>query len=256
MRYSLVNGERIEALPKLSGKCHICGCQTIAKCGEIRVWHWAHKGQMCDPWYEKETEWHRTWQDCFPSDCHEVQQEKNGEKHIVDIKTHQGWAIKFQYRHLKSEQRLERSTFYEKLVWIVNGTRRDRDKAQFFKSLNSMTLVRMEKPCVWRVYLDECTILREWSGLPVPVFFDFEEETLWCLLSSSQSDYGYIVAFSRTGFINLHNERADHDKNFEYWLNQLNNLVAKYTRIQADMLKPHTSGLPMYLVKGVGLDVF
>lgn len=264
MRYSIVNGERIEALPKLSGRCHICGCQTIAKCGEIRVWHWAHKGQVCDPWYEKETVWHRKWQDCFPKDWHEVKQERNGQTHVVDIKTAQGWSIKFQYRQLKSEARIERSVFYEKLVWVVNGTRRDRDKKVFSKLLNDLNLVRMKKARVWRVHLDECILLKEWSRIIVPVFFDFGGEDLFCLLPSAQGVCGYIVAFSRIGFVTLHND-AGQQKDFEYWIDYLNNSVVQYESnhfevmkshssgfpkvMQSEMIKFHSSGLPMYLVQ-------
>jgi hypothetical protein len=37
MEYALVNGERQEAKPGLSGKCECCGDPIIAKCGDERI---------------------------------------------------------------------------------------------------------------------------------------------------------------------------------------------------------------------------
>ena len=52
MKYSIVNGERSEAQPGLTGLCQACDHPTVAKCGEIKIWHWAHKGKRkCDPWW-------------------------------------------------------------------------------------------------------------------------------------------------------------------------------------------------------------
>jgi competence protein CoiA len=226
MRYSLVNGERSEAQPGLAGQCPACDRVTIAKCGEVKIWHWAHSGQkMCDPWWENETEWHRNWKSCFPVDWQEVtQKDNNGEKHIADVKTDQGWVLEFQYSFLKPEERRARNAFYEKLVWVVNGTRRVRDKTQFFKLLNELNPMTTS-PHMRKIYLDECALLKEWAGIHAPVLFDFEEEILWCLLPVSQNMWGYIVAFPRSEFIELHNKNADQPKNFEDCLNNLNTLA-------------------------------
>ena len=136
MKYALTNEERREAQPGLSGKCPGCDNPVVAKCGEVKVWHWAHHGRrICDPWWENETEWHRTWKNYFPADWQErVHFASNGEKHIADVKTDKDWVLEFQYSHLKPEERRARSIFYQKLVWVVNGTRRPRFKAQFFKN--------------------------------------------------------------------------------------------------------------------------
>jgi class 3 adenylate cyclase len=51
MKFAVVEGERREAQPGLSGKCPVFGDAMIAKCGNYRVWHWAHRGtRTCDPW--------------------------------------------------------------------------------------------------------------------------------------------------------------------------------------------------------------
>lgn len=231
MKYSTVNGERSEANPSLSGHCPSCGSTTISKCGKVKIWHWAHKGKlMCDPWWENETEWHRIWKGQFPKECQEiVQYAKSGEKHIADVKTSQGWVIEFQNSYIKPEERTARNAFYVKLVWVVNGMRRIRDKQQFLEILNEPNIVTMNgkpiNPHTRKVYLDDCALLREWSGIHAPVFFDFGETVLWCLLPAGQKSYGYIVPFPRNEFIELHNRQADHKNSFEECLNNLNTMV-------------------------------
>ncbi len=86
MKFALVNGERREAEPSLMGECLGCGNPVVAKCGEVRIKHWAHKARArCDAWWETETEWHRAWKNQFPSEWQEViHYAENGEKHIAD----------------------------------------------------------------------------------------------------------------------------------------------------------------------------
>src|SRR6266705_700580 len=138
MKFALINGERREAEPGLTGACPIHGHPMVARCGDLRTWHWAHKGSLsCDPWWENETEWHRNWKGRFPRDWQEVIcQAEQGEKHIADVKTDREWVIEFQHSHIKPEERRLRDLFYKRLIWVVDGTRRKRDAMQFLKSWN------------------------------------------------------------------------------------------------------------------------
>jgi len=73
MRFALIDGKKTEATKGAKGLCRYCGSDLIAKCGEVKVNHWAHKGKRnCDPWWENETEWHRSWKRKFPLDWQEV----------------------------------------------------------------------------------------------------------------------------------------------------------------------------------------
>ena len=130
MKFAIVDGKKVEATPGARGLCPSCISEMIAKCSpeKKRVWHWAHKGKRsCDPWWENETEWHRAWKGYFPDDWQEVvHRAENGEKHIADVKTDQGWVLEFQHSYLKSEERYSREAFYRKLVWVVDGTRTSR----------------------------------------------------------------------------------------------------------------------------------
>ena len=67
MKYALVCGKRTEASKGARGVCPSCRSDLVARCGNYRVNHWAHKGtRNCDTWWENETEWHRSWKNNFP----------------------------------------------------------------------------------------------------------------------------------------------------------------------------------------------
>lgn len=112
MKFALVHGQRQEAKKGLRGTCPGCGSPVIAKCGEIRAGHWAHERKSdCDPWWENEGEWHRAWKDRFPDDWQEVPQyAENGEKHIADVKTADGYVLEFQHSPIKPEERRARES--------------------------------------------------------------------------------------------------------------------------------------------------
>jgi len=240
MKFSLVNGQHQEAQPNLSGKCPACGHPMVAKCGEVKIWHWAHKRRRpCDPWWENETEWHRAWKGQFPDDWQEVvHRDKNGEKHIADVKTDQGWVIEFQHSTIKPDERRSRDTFYPKLVWVVDGARRKRDRTQFLnawkegKPVDANSLVR-------RAFSDKCVLLREWSGSHAPIFFDFGEEVLWWLFSKIPNGPVYIAQFLRTEFIEiLRGGASQMARDFEELVKDLSKLVADYeSHLRAQALK-------------------
>lgn len=183
MKYALVDGERQEAKEGLSGRCQCCDTPVIPKCGDIRMHHWAHiKEQKCDPWKEGETEWHRAWKNQFPKEWQEiVYPVGNGQNHRADVKTGQGHVLEFQYSPIASEECQARENFYGKMIWIVNGTRRLKDKDKFIGAKYSEpegSKIGVERV---RNHFCESALLRDWSDSRVPVFFDFEEDMLWCI---------------------------------------------------------------------------
>jgi competence protein CoiA len=123
MEFALVDGRRQRAKPKLAGTCPICGDPMLSKCGTKVLWHWAHYGRKyCDPWWENETEWHRSWKACFPEEWREqVHFDGKGEKHIADVKTPSGEVLEFQNSAMPTQELVAREQFYGKLLWIVNG---------------------------------------------------------------------------------------------------------------------------------------
>jgi hypothetical protein len=212
MRFALIDGKKTEATKGAKGLCPSCSSELVAKCGEVRINHWAHKGnRACDPWWENETEWHRSWKEQFPIDWQEViHSDENGEKHIADVKTENDWVLEFQHSYLNPEERRVRDAFYRKLVWVVDGLRRKRDRLQFRQVLNESTRLSME-PLMLRVrFPEECRLLKDWLGCSAPVFFDFQEidnskkSILWCLLPRSSNSGTTIIVFPKKDFIKLH----------------------------------------------------
>lgn len=207
MKFALVNEQRQESQPNLIGECPGCGNPMIARCGEVRVWHWAHRGcRHCDSWWENETKWHRDWKGQFPVDWQEiVHHAKDGERHIADVKTDAGWVIEFQHSYIKPEERRSREEFYPKLIWVVDGLRRRRDKAGFQRAWeNPYTPVAANSPgrVVWS---DNGALLRDWVGGRAHVFFDLgSEQVLWWLAPNPQNEWAIVARISRAEFIEAH----------------------------------------------------
>ena len=252
MKFALVNEQRQEAQPNLSGRCPACGSLMIAKCGEarIRIWHWAHKaGRHCDPWWE-ETEWHRAWKELFPLDWQEiVQYAENGEKHIADVKTDHGWVIEFQHSPIKSDERRSRNAFYKKLVWVVDGTRRKTDSAQLARAWgDGVSIGRRDSP-IRGVFPAECRLVREWRESDAPIFFDFGGPELWWLLARSPGGmWAYVARFSRNTFVQIHRGEAPQEaRNFDEFVKDVSKLVSDYeSHLRAQALQP-VQGFQRYL---------
>lgn len=214
MKFALIDNNRIEATKGAKGICPSCGSELIAKCGEFKVNHWAHKGiRDCDPWWETEKEWHRLWKNNFPNEWQEVTftDESTGEKHIADVQTSNGVVIEFQHSHINPQERISRERFYKKMVWVVDGTRLKRDFLRFLKGCKDLR--RTDSPNRYIVqFPDEC-FPSSWLGSIVPVIFDFRglelienpkdiRNFLYCLLPNQNKLDSTLVVLSRETFIN------------------------------------------------------
>ena len=117
MIWAIKNQNKILASPKNRAICPLCGDEVIAKCGEIKIWHWSHKKNfVCDTFGEPESEWHLKWKNYFPKKMQEV---KIG-NHIADIYNGKQ-VIELQSSPISSKQIREREKFYRSMVWILNG---------------------------------------------------------------------------------------------------------------------------------------
>ncbi len=216
MKYALVNGEKKEASKGAKGKCSSCGSDLIAKCGEFKVNHWAHKGNRnCDSWWENETKWHRAWKNKFPKNWQEVVHfDQSGEKHIADVKTDSNWVIEFQHSYIKPQELRSREEFYTKMVWIVDGTRRKRDKTQFQNKYEEGTKVFKDLVIKSISFHEECRLLEEWIDSKALVFFDFQnpidnqQSDFWFLLPKTSTGKVLIIPYSRENFIKYHNQNT------------------------------------------------
>jgi competence CoiA-like predicted nuclease len=96
------------------GRCPKCGSEVIAKCGSIKIWHWAHKAKNDCAWYSAESEWHREWKSLFPPSKIEVFINQNR----ADAIDATGRVWEFQNSYLNGEEIKEREQAYENLLWI------------------------------------------------------------------------------------------------------------------------------------------
>ncbi|MBT4052870.1 MAG: hypothetical protein HOE73_07250 [Bacteroidetes Order II. Incertae sedis bacterium] len=176
MEFSYVDGQRRVAEPDLKGVCDMCGGEMVPKCGKIRIHHWAHRrGQDCDPWSGKETEWHREWKQEFPEHCREVTvTSDDDEKHRADVKTDSGLVIEFQHSPIKLEDRQIREAFYKDMVWVVDGLR----VLKSFDKQIGLAKALDNTPIKLRVPKGSCSILKTWADSMVDVYLDFGDTKL------------------------------------------------------------------------------
>ena len=177
MKYALLDRVKTTAIKGLNGQCQLCEAEVVAKCGDIKVHHWAHKSKIeCDKWWESETPWHRNWKNCFPVEWQEiVHKDANGEKHIADIKTPHGLVVEFQHSHISKEERDSRESFYEHMIWIVDGTRRKTDLGRFNAGISYLKQSKM--PNVFFVPYPEEVLSKDWWGSREIVILDFNGES-------------------------------------------------------------------------------
>ena len=49
MIWAIKDNQKREATPNTEAICPVCNSEVISKCGDIKVWHWAHKNNNdCD----------------------------------------------------------------------------------------------------------------------------------------------------------------------------------------------------------------
>lgn len=235
MKYALVNALRQEAQPRLLGACPACGSPMVAKCGEERIWHWAHKGcDQCDPWWENEGPWHREWKGRFPEAWQEVvRRGADAERHIADVQTDRGWVLEFQHSYLDPKERRSRDAFYRpKLIWVVDALRRDSDFSQFDKMMKGASCLGATGS-FWAAHPDSCRLVKEWSGSDAQILFDFGTNVgLWWMLGRLSNDQVLFARYTHSQFIEAHGGiESPKESDFDALVNQLDTLVKECERL-------------------------
>jgi competence CoiA-like predicted nuclease len=118
-------------------KCEICSNILIAKKGNIKVHHYAHKSSdiiNCDDWAPRfksdgEHHWHLQWQYFFRDnnfgDIECVIKKELDNKlicHRSDIITQTNYIVEIQHSNISDKDVVKREEFYgDNLIWIING---------------------------------------------------------------------------------------------------------------------------------------
>lgn len=151
----------------------------IPRCGEVRVHHWAHKSKVdCDPWREPETDWHRNWKNEFPLRWQErvFEDGTTGERHIADVHTLAGLTVEVQHSHLDGDERRAREAFYKNMLWIVDGSRLERNRKKISDWQNALVEIIQGKTRTNLFLTDKAEELfpSDWLASPAPVCFDYK----------------------------------------------------------------------------------
>jgi hypothetical protein len=215
MLIALIDNVRFAAKKRLHGICPGCLQPVIAKCGQIKIHHWAHSSKgTCACWWEPETEWHRSWKNHFPTEWQEIYltDVQSNEKHVADIKTPHGLVIEFQHSRIKPEERISREKFYQNMVWVVDGTRLEGDYWRFHFGKDN-NLRQTTHQGVFHIDIPDFCFAREWTERPVSVIFDFlgtklpntkepRQNIVWCLFPDRVEDTNVVAALSQEYFVN------------------------------------------------------
>lgn len=215
MKFAYLNGSKTEATKGAQGFCPVCSAPVIAKCGESRIHHWAHKSHnSCDQWWENETAWHRNWKNLFPEQWQEkvFVNAQTGERHIADVVTPHNLIIEFQHSHISSEERQSREAFYtqenRRMMWVVDGSRLKNDYKRFLNNFNCCN--KLGKG-IFRIIEPTKIFNNAWCSSSVPVIFDFRggfmekeevENILFCLLPQ-QNNSSIFIGLDRNNFVNF-----------------------------------------------------
>ena len=109
---------RNKALPGSTSECPCCKSKIVAKCGSIKIWHWAHESLgECDSNWEPMTQWRLDWQAKVREELTEIIMGH----HIADIRLTSGKVVEIQHSTLPLEVVQEREAFYGNMTWIFDG---------------------------------------------------------------------------------------------------------------------------------------
>jgi len=121
LRLAIVDGVRREPFPGGRGNCPTCQGNVIAKCGRIKIHHWAHEStDDCDNWSESIGPWHLAWQDLVMPEFVEV----TIGPHRADILGDDDVVIELQHSPIRPDDVEGRETFYGQMVWLFDATHR------------------------------------------------------------------------------------------------------------------------------------
>lgn len=112
-------GSRARPRPGASGTCPSCSGAVRAKCGQVNVWHWAHRaGGECDLWSEAMTDWHWGYQSIVPADRCEVVMGT----HRADVVTPDGYVVELQHSSVSIDDIRAREAHYgPKMYWLFDA---------------------------------------------------------------------------------------------------------------------------------------
>ena len=176
-----VNGKE-KATPKAIGWCPGCSTELITKCGEINIWHWAHKAEEgCDWDTGKMSAWHIEWQEYFNADRREVKVTTSGKRRMADVIAQDGTVLEFQHSSIGAETIKDREGHYKNMAWIFDAA--DIPDDRFIAR---------------GIYIEWKHPRKSWLAACAETFYDLGTGWLWLVNEIVEWDYlrvyGYTVS--------------------------------------------------------------
>lgn len=231
MLYANLNGDKILPIPKTEAKCPLCKEKVISKCGDVKVWHWAHsKGGSCDSWYEPETVWHKNWKLTFGKENCEIRINKEARWHVADVFTKDGVVIELQNSPIQKDVIRKREDFYgDKMIWVINGVK---FKDHFYlkdlgEKYNHWTLQPAKyMPSFEKVLFKWEFARRSWEDCQRHIFIDFQDGSLFWVHSGMGSTFGEGKFVSKEKFI------SKYGGDYNTYINLVNTRTLTFARKQ------------------------
>jgi len=207
------DGQKVKASPSLKEsqtKVFCPFCDPLSErplrhnCGSQKIPYFSHPpGTFCNE-YGKETDWHLEWKQKVHSDYCEVIMERNGIRHIADIKNNCNLVIELQHSKISQIDIEDREAFYDDMVWLFDAT-------------NPTPKEKLEKPCkriiditLYRVYDPKSDVVfyeyhwkraRQWIlNTKKPLFLDMGDDFIFYIPNGSFEE-GYCCEITKDHFI-------------------------------------------------------
>ncbi|MCB9841156.1 MAG: hypothetical protein H6809_05870 [Phycisphaeraceae bacterium] len=120
MLYATLDGKRIRPVRGMRATCPTCGEAVEAKCGQIKVHHWAHRSGSACAQSADMCEWHVNWQMQVIPEATEVVLPPRR----ADLRGNDGVVIELQHSAISTEEIASREAHYGHMVWMFDATER------------------------------------------------------------------------------------------------------------------------------------
>lgn len=237
MHFALLNGVRVEPEKGLDGAvCPICKQPVRARCGEARVKHWAHKSVIdCDSWKEPETTWHREWKNLF-GDLQEQMHEKDGTRHMADVKTQDGTIVEFRHNAISREGCATREAFFGKtMFWVVDCARNSRLAERLKENRYRLRTSNVLGYVMQSTREPEKCFPKVWTESRRFVFLDYGNPELMCIFPGRMRGQLLCMAMRKDEFVECINggHAKFREKCVRVWLEMKRSTASVYEKILA-----------------------
>ena len=125
MLYAILDGVKSPAIPDANGICPICKKEVFSRCGQVYVWHWAHrahKGCISDSFVRPDSFFYVMWKKFFGAEKSEILIHKKGEVHIADIVSKDDLVIMLYDSRISKKIISNIEDFFgERMFWVIDA---------------------------------------------------------------------------------------------------------------------------------------